>query len=175
VLPKLTDLKPGVLQVGASKEDSPALSIYKVRRIDGGLVTDGPPQFGTIEWSGYISPAIDPNTQKVDPDKLRIELRGAVSSPVGNSGNSVGTITLTERMERDLNTAAMKVATPLTGYVTTGLYQALSEDQRTVDYWQSIPSCDLITSSQKQDLTSRATQVNEIFKLTNAQRLRLQQ
>jgi hypothetical protein len=85
----------------------------------------------------------------------------------------VGTIALTENAVRDTRNATLTAETALTGYVTTCLYQALSKDQQTVDYWQSIPSCDLITSSQKQDLTNRATPVNEVFKLTNAQRLRL--
>ena len=175
-LPDLTKLKPGPLPNGTPGGEPPALSIYKVRRTTEGLVRTGDPvQFGNIEWSGYMSPDIDAQSQAVISTSLHVELRGAVSAPLGDSSGNVGTITLTEALERNPENGHWIVRKPLSGYVTTGLYQALSEDQRTIDYWQSIPSCDLITSTQKQDLTNHATQLNDLFKLTNAQRLRIQQ
>ena len=60
-------------------------------------------------------------------------------------------------------------------HVTSNLYSILSRGTTKSDYWASIQSCDLTTAPQIQNAVKSASDANTLFKLTNGQRLRLQQ
>lgn len=110
----------------------------------------GPTEFGTLDWSGYAYPG------------RKTEIRGGVTDPV--TKNAVGVTDLIHDSDGTVN-----------GYATNGIYEALSDDDATADYWASIQSCQQVSASQKQTLVERATNTNTLFKLTNTERQRLLQ
>jgi hypothetical protein len=126
----------------------------------------GVPAYGTIKWGGYAYPAL---VEGRESDALgRTELRGAVIDPI--SGNNVGVVTLIRDQELFADQARK-----IHGYVTTGLYQTLSDDEPTPDYWSSIQSCEQVTAAEKQTMVEHAFDLNTLFKLSNTQRQRLLQ
>jgi len=120
----------------------------------------GTPGYGTIQWGGFAYPAVVGEVEQ--PTAGRIELRGAVTDPI--SGNSVGAVTLIREQDGSVS-----------GHVTPDLFEALSDDQPTADYWASLQSCEVVTPSQKQAVAQHTQDVNNLLKLTTPERQRLLQ
>ena len=130
------------------------------------VVIDSPPKravYGSVQWKGYVAKPVP------GPNKGKFEILGSIVDPI--SGNTVGAITLTgESIDGD-----PQFSDGDHGHVTENLYAALSGGAESLDYWKSIQSCDLTSAAQIQGAVRNASDTNNLFKLTNTERLRLQQ
>jgi hypothetical protein len=145
------------------------------------------PTHGIIQWTGYLAPGVG---------KQRYEVHGSIMDPL--SGNVVGSATLTS----DVPFLTCPMTTPasgtpigcpppdgkphyypdlnylsshLFGQITPGLYETLSGNDATSNYWSTIQSCSLATGAQRQNQVQNTTNINNLFKLNNTERQRLLQ
>jgi hypothetical protein len=90
--------------------------------------------YGTVQWTGEVLSNGD------------FALRGVISS--GASGQAIGQVWLSARADQYSDTRR-----PISGLVTQfpeKLVAKLNDDAPTGTYWDSVPSCDTITATQKQ-------------------------
>jgi hypothetical protein len=116
------------------------------------------PVYGSIQWRGFVAQMKDGSTA--------FQLLGTVADPV--TSNAVGAIVLKGTFENGVSVVKE-------GHVTGDAYTALSGGEEASDYWASIQSCDLSSAAQIQNAVKNASDTNTLFKLSNAQRQRLQQ
>lgn len=85
------------------------------------------------------------------------------------TGNPVGAVVL-HGVFNDHGDPILK-----SGHVTGGPYAAVSGGLESSNYWDSIQSCGLSSAAQIQAAVQNAVATNTLFKLSNADRTRLQQ
>jgi len=112
-----------------------------------------PDVYGSLRWRGFMT-------------GTAFELLGTITDPVTN--NAVGAVVLEGHIE---NGSAVFDR----GHLTRKLHEALSGGQESTGYWDSIQSCDLTSAAQIQASVKNASDTNTLFKLSNADRERLQQ
>jgi hypothetical protein len=117
--------------------------------------------YGSIQWRGFAE-----DRSGAGEPRSSFELLGTVSDPV--TTNPVGAVVLAGTFVK--GTPVVK-----SGHVTGNLYAALSSGGAPSDYWGSLQSCDLSSNAQIQNAVKNASDTNTLFRLTNADRQRLQQ
>jgi hypothetical protein len=100
---------------------------------------------GTIQWSGQVLANGD------------FSLRGNVNSPI--TGQTVGQIWLEGNSARYPIGGTAQLL-PLIRYFPANLISKLNDEAVTASYWDSIPSCDSQTATQKQGVIDAITQQN---------------